>query len=74
MRGLVPGLASPHPLGPALPAIYQEDDFAQSFLTAFDDVLAPIFSTVDNFPACLDPPRPRRLPRLAGKLARGDDG
>ena len=28
MRGSLTGLASPHPLGPALPAIYQDDEFA----------------------------------------------
>ena len=26
MRGLIPGLVSPHPLHPALPALYQDDD------------------------------------------------
>lgn len=55
MRGLVPGLLSPHPLGPTLPAIYHDDDFAQRFLGALDDVYAPIFSTLDNFPTYLDP-------------------
>ena len=55
MRGLVPGLLSPHPLGPTLPAIYHDDDFAQRFLSALDDVLAPIFSTLDNFATYLDP-------------------
>ena len=55
MRRLVPGLVSPHPLGPTLPAIYHDDDFAQRFLGALDDVLAPIFSTLDNFATYLDP-------------------
>lgn len=55
MRGLVAGLVSPHPLGPTLPAIYQDDDLAQRFLGALDDVLAPIFLTLDNFPTYLDP-------------------
>jgi phage tail-like protein len=55
MRGHVAGLRSPHPLGPALPAIYQDDDFAQRFLAALDDVIAPIYSTIDNFDAYLDP-------------------
>ncbi len=54
-RGLIPGLVSPHPLGPALPALFQEDDFAQRFVSAFDDVLAPIFSAMDNGDAYLDP-------------------
>jgi phage tail-like protein len=55
MRGGLVGLASPHPLGPTLPAIYQDDDFAQRMLDAFDQVLAPIYSTLDNFDAYLDP-------------------
>ncbi|MEI7745680.1 MAG: phage tail protein [Chloroflexota bacterium] len=55
MRALVPGLASAYPLGPTLPAIYQDDDFAQRFLDALDTVVAPIFSTLDNFDAYLDP-------------------
>lgn len=55
MRGRVAGLATPHPLGPALPAIYQDDDFAQRFLGALDEVVAPIYSTLDNFDSYLDP-------------------
>jgi phage tail-like protein len=55
VRGSVPGLASPHPLGPALPAVYQEDRFAQALLTALDEVLAPVVSTLDNLDAYLDP-------------------
>jgi phage tail-like protein len=54
-RGLIPGLISPHPLGPAMPAVFQEDDFAQRFVSAFDDVLAPIFCAMDNADAYLDP-------------------
>jgi phage tail-like protein len=55
MRGLVAGLPSAHPLGPALPAIYQDDDLAQRMLDALDQVVAPIYSTLDNFDAYLDP-------------------
>jgi phage tail-like protein len=55
VRALVPGLISPHPLGPALPAIYQDDDFAQRMLDGLDAVIAPIYSTLDNFDAYLDP-------------------
>jgi phage tail-like protein len=54
-RGLVRTLISPHPLGQALPALYQEDDFTQRFVSAFDAALAPIFAALDNFPAYLDP-------------------
>ncbi len=55
MRGGLTGLASAHPLGPTLPAIYQDDDFAQRMLEALDVVVAPIYSTIDNFDAYLDP-------------------
>src|SRR2546421_4047860 len=54
-RGLVRTLVSPHPLGQTLPALYQEDDFTQRFVSAFDAALAPIFAAPDNFPAYLDP-------------------
>jgi len=54
-RGLLSSLASPHPLGQYLPSLYQEDDFAQRFLSAFDAALAPIFSTLDNLNAYMDP-------------------
>jgi phage tail-like protein len=54
-RGLVRALISPHPLGDALPALFQEDGFTQRFMSAFDSALAPIFATLDNFPAYLDP-------------------
>ena len=55
MRGLTPALRSPHPLGPALPGIYQEDEFAQRLVSAFDDVLAPVFASLDGFEAYIDP-------------------
>ena len=54
-RGLVRTLISPHPLGDALPALFQEDGFTQRFMSAFDTVLAPLFATLDNLPAYLDP-------------------
>jgi phage tail-like protein len=54
-RGLVRTLISPHPLGEALPALFQEDGFTQRFMSAFDASLAPVFATLDNFPAYLDP-------------------
>ena len=54
-RGVIPGLPTPHPMGPAMPAVFQEDDFAQRFVSAFDEVLAPIFSALDNQDAYFDP-------------------
>lgn len=55
MRGTVEHLATPHPMGPALPALYQDDPFAQSFVGALDTVLAPIVGTLDNLDSYLDP-------------------
>lgn len=54
-RGLVPGLATPHPLGPTLPGIFQDDAFAQRFISAFDEVMAPVFAALDDLSAYLDP-------------------
>lgn len=50
MRGLIPGLDTPHPMGLMLPAVYQEDDLAQRLVSGLDEGLAPIFATLD----CLD--------------------
>jgi len=54
-RQHVPGMATPAPMGPTLPGLYQDDDFTQRFMSAFDEVLAPVMSTIDNFHAYLDP-------------------
>jgi phage tail-like protein len=55
MRGLIEGLPSPWPIGTQLPAAFQEDEFCQRMMTAFDDVLAPLFTTLDCFESYLDP-------------------
>jgi phage tail-like protein len=55
VRGMIKELPNPHPLGVALPAVYQEDDFTQRFTSALDSVLAPLPSTLDNLVAYLDP-------------------
>lgn len=55
VRGLIPGLESPRPLGALLPGVYAEDSFAQRFVAALDEVLAPILVTLDCFDAYLDP-------------------
>jgi phage tail-like protein len=56
MRGTIEGLRSPHPLALGLPAIYlEEDPFTVRLTEAFDDVLAPVFATLDNLPAYFDP-------------------
>lgn len=55
MRGEIDGLASAAPLGATLPGIYQDDDFTQRMVDAFDQVLAPILCTLDNIEAYFDP-------------------
>ncbi|HEU0086229.1 MAG TPA: phage tail protein [Pseudonocardiaceae bacterium] len=55
MRGLIPELDSPHPIGLRLPALYADSDFTQRFVSAFDAALAPIFVTLDCLPAYFDP-------------------
>jgi phage tail-like protein len=55
VRGTIADLPTPHPMGPALPALYQDDDFAQSFVGALDTVLAPVVGTLDNLDSYLDP-------------------
>ena len=54
MRGYVEGLSSPHPLGFTLPPIYLEDSLAQRLTAGLDDVLAPVFSALDNLDAYFD--------------------
>jgi phage tail-like protein len=81
VRGTVPGLLSPHPLGASLPGLYQEAEIdgrtgevranlTQRFTGAFDELLAPVFSCLDNFEAYLDPTLtpPDFLEWLAGWL------
>jgi phage tail-like protein len=55
MRGLIEGLPTPRPIGAELPAAFQEDDFCQRFVRALDDVLAPVFTTLDCWDSYLDP-------------------
>jgi len=54
-RRSVDGLRTPFPLVNAVPAMLAEDPFVQRMLPAFDEVLAPIISTLDCFPSYLDP-------------------
>jgi phage tail-like protein len=54
-RAAVPGLPSRYPIGGQLPALYADDDLAQRFTAGLDTVLAPVFATLDNLPAYLDP-------------------
>jgi phage tail-like protein len=65
-RGTVTDLPSPVRFGDALPGLFQGEELDSStgtvrptlllrFATAFDELLAPIFSCLDNFDAYLDP-------------------
>jgi phage tail-like protein len=54
MRGPLPGLGTPHPLGRRLPALYQDDDFVQQLLAGLDEVLSPVLCTLDNLDSYFD--------------------
>ncbi|MDI2125265.1 phage tail protein [Yinghuangia seranimata] len=54
-RRALPGLAVAYPLGGQLPAVYADDDLTQRLTAAFDEVLAPILTTLDNLADYLDP-------------------
>jgi phage tail-like protein len=68
VRGMVPGLSNSYPLLLGLPAVYHDDSFTSRFVSAFDDVLAPVLGALDSLDAYLDPHRcpPDFLPWLAG--------
>ncbi|MEU5026051.1 phage tail protein [Streptomyces milbemycinicus] len=55
MRGPLPGLPTAHPLLHQLPAVYHGEEFLERFLSALDEVLAPVLLTLDNLPAHLHP-------------------
>lgn len=55
MRGMVTGMASAIPIIRMLPAVYQEDEFADRFVGGFDDVIAPVLSTLDCLVDYFDP-------------------
>jgi phage tail-like protein len=55
MRGIVAGLASPHPLGGLMPAVFQEDAFTMRWTGALDEVLAPVPVSLDSIEAYVDP-------------------
>lgn len=54
-RGTIDELVSPNPLERTLPGLFQGDDFTCRFVSAFDTVIAPVFNTLDNMAAYLDP-------------------
>jgi phage tail-like protein len=55
MRGIIEELASARPIGPLLPALFQEDELCQRLTSAFDVALAPVFTTLDCFESYLNP-------------------
>lgn len=55
MRGAVADLHTPHPLREHLPPLLRDDDLARRFTSGLDDVLAPLFLTLDNLSTYLDP-------------------
>lgn len=55
MRTAVADLPTPHPIAERLPGVYLEDGFTQRFVAALDEVLAPVFATMDCFASYLDP-------------------
>ncbi|MFE0171693.1 phage tail protein [Streptomyces sp. NPDC059002] len=54
-RGTVGSLASAHPLGEQLPAVFADDDFALRFVSGLDVVLAPVFTVLDCLEAYFTP-------------------
>lgn len=55
MRGTIEGLETPHPIGLMLPGMFHDDDFTQRFVSGLDDILAPVFATLDAIEAYADP-------------------
>jgi phage tail-like protein len=53
--GIVAGVATPHQLIEGLPGLYHDDDMTRRWLSALDEVLAPVFLALDGLPAYLDP-------------------
>jgi phage tail-like protein len=53
--GTIEGIDSPHPLIEGLPGLYQDDDLSRRWLSALDDVLAPVFLSLESMPGYLDP-------------------
>lgn len=55
MRNRPEGLCSPRPLLDTLPSVYRSDPMTEQLCDAFDDVVAPVFATLDCLVAYLDP-------------------
>jgi phage tail-like protein len=55
VRGGVEGLQPPRSLAAGLPPAFFGNDFTRELVRAFDEVLAPVFASLDDFDAYLDP-------------------
>jgi phage tail-like protein len=55
MRAAVEGLGSPYSLAQLLPSVYQDDDFTVRLTAGWDEVIAPVISTLDCLEAYVDP-------------------
>jgi len=55
MRNAVDGMLSPFPLLEQLPSVYAEDELAQRFTAALDELLAPLLSVLDCLEAYFHP-------------------
>jgi phage tail-like protein len=55
VRNHLGDLTSPCPVRATLPAVFDEDWYTQQICAALDEVLAPVFTTLDSLPAYFDP-------------------
>ncbi|MFF4983953.1 phage tail protein [Streptomyces sp. NPDC001046] len=55
MRAAVEGLGSPYSLADLLPGVFREDPFTVRLTAGWDEVIAPVISTLDCLDAYLDP-------------------
>lgn len=55
MRGITPGLPTPAPMAHRLPAVLREDPVLVGLLSGLDEVLAPVFASLDCLNVYLDP-------------------
>jgi len=55
LRGMVDDLRPPRLIAREMPAALQEDEFCMRLVSAFDDVMAPLYCTLDCFDSYLDP-------------------
>jgi len=54
-RRAVPRLPSPRPFDRELPSLLQDDEFCVGLTSALDEVIAPVFATLDCWDSYLDP-------------------